>query len=55
MAMPLESFVGQVMESQLLTAEDVKHLTDGLPEDKRPKDGEQLARCHQCGVFTGNI
>src|SRR5437762_4397741 len=44
MAMPLETFVGHVVDSQLLTADALRHITDALPEDKRPKDGEQLAR-----------
>src|SRR5207253_6677371 len=44
MAMPLETFVGHVVDSQLLSADDVRYLTEALPEEKRPKDGEQLAR-----------
>src|SRR5258708_37851611 len=44
MAMPLDTFVGHVVESQLLSADDVRRLTEALPSDRRPQDGEQLAR-----------
>src|SRR3954471_2832354 len=44
MAMPLDIFVDHVVDSKLLTADDVRHLVDALPEDNRPNDGEQLAR-----------
>lgn len=44
MAMPLETFVAGVVESQLLSADDVWHLIAALSEERRPQDGEQLAR-----------
>ena len=44
MAMPLDTFVGQVVESQLLTADELRLFIEGCRQDKRPQDGEQLAR-----------
>src|SRR5262245_61018047 len=44
MAMPLDTFVGHVVDSQLMTADEVRLCIAGRRDDKRPKDGEQLAR-----------
>jgi len=41
--MLLDTFISQIVESQLLTADGVRHFIDALLEDKRPKDGLQLA------------
>src|SRR4051794_13252913 len=42
--MLLQSFVDHIVESQLLTADELRALIAGLPKDRRPQDGEQLAR-----------
>src|SRR5262245_4738314 len=44
MSMPLDTFVGHVVDSQLLTADELRLCMEGLPPDRRPQDGEQLAR-----------
>ncbi len=44
MALSTDQFRDHLTASGLLSAEDVSALLLALPEDKRPKDGEQLAR-----------
>ena len=44
MALSSEQFLNQVVASELLAQEDVAAVISALPEDRRPKDGEQLAR-----------
>ncbi len=44
MALSTDQFRDHLTASGLLTAEDVSALLASLPEDKLPKDGEQLAR-----------
>src|SRR5262245_15743550 len=44
MAVSLQVFLEQLTESQLLAAVEVEQLVGALPEEKRPADGEQLAR-----------
>src|SRR5262245_22696127 len=44
MAVTLQFFIDQLVESQLLGAADVEQVVAALPEEKRPADGEQLAR-----------
>lgn len=39
-----EQFVAQATESSLLSAEDITVVVNSVPKDRRPKDGEQLAR-----------
>lgn len=45
--MPLsrEEFIRRLTDSTLLSPEDVRACVETLPNDERPKDGEQLARC----------
>ena len=44
MAITLDNFITQVADSSLLSAAEVHALIATLPENCRPKDGEQLAR-----------
>lgn len=44
MALTSEQFLNQVVASELLAQEDVAAVISAIPEDRRPKDGEQLAR-----------
>ncbi len=44
MALSTDQFRDHLTASGLLSAEDVSALLAGLPEDKQPKDGEQLAK-----------
>ncbi len=39
-----QQFVEQVAQSSLLSVGDITIIVDALPKDRRPKDGEQLAR-----------
>jgi serine/threonine-protein kinase len=43
-AVKLEQFVAHLTQSGLLTAAQITSFQDSLPTDKRPKDGEALAR-----------
>ena len=43
-AIPVDQFVRQLVDSSLMSADEVAALIDGLPADKKPQDGEQLAR-----------
>lgn len=40
----IERFLNNADASGLLTAEEIIELIDALPQDRRPQDGEQLAR-----------
>jgi len=40
----LDQFVRQIVDSTLMSADDVAALIDSLPADKKPHDGEQLAK-----------
>ena len=42
MALSSEQFLNQVVASELLTQEDVAAAISEIPDDRRPKDGEQL-------------
>ncbi|RLS80585.1 MAG: DUF1080 domain-containing protein [Planctomycetota bacterium] len=44
MALSSEQFLNQVVASELLAQEDVSAFISAIPDDRRPKDGEQLAR-----------
>ena len=44
MAVSLQAFIEQLAESQLLAAAEVEQLVAALPQEKQPKDGEELAR-----------
>jgi serine/threonine protein kinase len=44
MALTIDKFRDHLTASGLLPAEDLSALLAALPEDKRPKDGEQLAK-----------
>lgn len=44
MPAPLETFVSQLVDSQLLAMEEVRALLDSSPAERRPQDAEQLAR-----------
>ena len=44
MALSSEQFLNQVVASELLAQEDVSAVISAIPDDRRPKDGEQLAR-----------
>ncbi len=41
---PLDQFVRQLDDSALISADDVAALIDSLPAEKKPQDGEQLAK-----------
>jgi len=41
---PLDQFVRQLDDSTLMSADDVAALIDSLPAEKKPHDGEQLAK-----------
>jgi serine/threonine-protein kinase len=43
-AVKLEQFVEHLTQSGLMSAADIASFEDSLPADKRPKDGEALAR-----------
>src|SRR4051812_12549019 len=42
--MPVDTFVGLVVDSQFLTADELRQFIESVPDDRRPQDGEQLAR-----------
>jgi len=42
--MRLDQFVSQIVDSTLLSADEVTALIAALPADKKPQDGEQLAK-----------
>ena len=44
MALSSEQFLNQVVASELLAQEDVSAFISAIPDERRPKDGEQLAR-----------
>ena len=44
MAISVDQFVHQLADSSLMSADEVAALIDALPADKKPQDGEQLAR-----------
>jgi serine/threonine protein kinase len=44
MSLALQTFVDQLVESQLVTAEEIQQFLESFPEERRPRDGEQLAR-----------
>ena len=44
MAVKLEQFVQHLTQSGLMSATDISSFQESLPPDKRPKDGEALAR-----------
>jgi serine/threonine protein kinase len=44
MALSSEQFLNQVVASELLAQDDVSAFISAIPDDRRPKDGEQLAR-----------
>src|SRR5437660_9272737 len=44
MSVSLETFVNQLVESQLFALDEVQRLLEAFPADRRPQDGEQLAR-----------
>jgi serine/threonine protein kinase len=44
MSMPIDTFVGLVIDSQLLSAGELRLFIESVPPDRRPQDGEQLAR-----------
>ena len=44
MALSCEQFLNQVVASELLAQEDVSAFISAFPDERRPKDGEQLAR-----------
>ena len=44
MALSSEQFLNQVVASELLAQEYVAEFLSAFPDDRRPKDGEQLAR-----------
>src|SRR6476619_7254332 len=44
MSMPVDTFVGLVVDSQFLTADELRQFIENVPRDRRPQDGEQLAR-----------
>jgi serine/threonine protein kinase len=44
MDMPLNSFVDQLLSSQLLSPDEVQQFLESFPADRRPAGGEQLAR-----------
>ena len=44
MAISVDQFVRQLLDSSLLSADEVAALIAALPADKKPHDGEQVAR-----------
>ncbi len=42
--MRVDQFVRQLDDSTLMSADDVAALIDSLPAEKKPQDGEQLAK-----------
>jgi serine/threonine protein kinase len=44
MALSNDQFLNQVVASELLAQQDILAVINAIPEDRRPKDGEQLAR-----------
>ena len=44
MTIPLDQFVSQIVDSTLMSADDVAALIDSLPAEKKPHDSEQLAK-----------
>jgi serine/threonine protein kinase len=44
MALSNDQFLNQVVASELLAQQDISAVINAIPEDRRPKDGEQLAR-----------
>jgi hypothetical protein len=44
MSMPVDTFAGLVVDSQFLTADELRQFIESVPQDRRPQDGEQLAR-----------
>jgi len=40
----LDQFLSQIVDSTLMSADDVAALIDSLPAEKKPQDGEQLAK-----------
>ena len=44
MAISVDQFVRRLVESSLMSAEDVTAIVDSLPTEKKPQDSEQLAR-----------
>ena len=45
MNVSLTQFIENLIDSGLMTLEEIKDLTDSLPEEQRPNDSESLARC----------
>lgn len=44
MALSSEQFINQVVASELMAQEDISAFISAIPDGRRPKDGEQLAR-----------
>ena len=44
MAISTDQFVQQLVESSLMSPADITAMIDGLPAEKKPHDGEQLAK-----------
>src|SRR6478672_6359717 len=44
MSMPVDTFVDLVVDSQVMTADELRQFIESVPHDRRPPDGEQLAR-----------
>ncbi len=44
MAVSLERFIASVSDCRLMSETSIYRLVDGLPAERKPKDGEQLAR-----------
>jgi len=44
MAISIDQFVHQLADSSLMSADEVAALIDSLPAEKKPRDGEQLAK-----------
>jgi len=44
MAISIDQFVHELADSSLMSADEVAALIDSLPAEKRPRDGEQLAK-----------
>ncbi len=44
MTIPLDQFMRQLDDSALMSADTVAALIDSLPAEKKPQDGEQLAK-----------
>ena len=43
MAISVDQFVQQLLQSSLMSAAEVAALIDSLPANEKPQDGEQLA------------